>query len=133
MKPLPFDMTPLAKALDMPSTQQKQPPMKQPEPVPVQPAPSERHPSLERRVAVLPRQFSTNSGWVSTLAAEQIHALATHVLARHTEQGLRTLAVTSSLAGEGKTTVTLALAQKIPPGGPPQSACVADVIGASRR
>lgn len=105
-------MTPLAKALDMPSTRQK-PPMKKPKPVPAQRASREPRPSIERRVGVLPRRFSLNSGWISTLAAEQIHALATHVLARHSEQGLRTLAVTSSLAGEGKTTVTLALAQKL--------------------
>ena len=113
MKPLPFDMTPLAKALDMPTTQQKQAPTKKLKPAPAQPAKSEKRPSPERRTVALPQRFSLKSGWISTLAAEQIHALATHVLARHTEQGLRTLAVTSSMAGEGKTTVTLALAQKL--------------------
>ena len=35
------------------------------------------------------------------------------MVAHHTEQGLRTLAITSALAGEGKTTVSLALAEKL--------------------
>ena len=47
------------------------------------------------------------------LAQEQIHAMATHILARHAEGKLRTLAVTSALAGEGKTTMSLALAEKL--------------------
>ena len=93
----------------MPSTQKQ--PMKQP--TVSQPEKSVRSLSLGRNDVALPDHFSKTSGWVSTLAAEQIHALATHVLARHTEQGLRTLAITSSLAGEGKTTVTLALAEKL--------------------
>ncbi len=96
MKPLPFDMTPLAKALELPSTQQN----------------TETSPSLDR-VGTLPEHFATNAGWLSTLANEQIHALATHILAHHSEQGTRTLAVTSALAGEGKTTVSLALAEKL--------------------
>jgi len=47
------------------------------------------------------------------MAFEQIHALATHILARYGELGMRTLAVTSALAAEGKTTVTLALAERL--------------------
>jgi receptor protein-tyrosine kinase len=114
MKPLPFDMTPLAKALKMPSTGQPQsgsaskpPPKKKP-----QAASPKPRPSLEQ-VGVYPAHLSATAGWISTLAREQVHALATHVLARHSEQGLRTLAVTSSVAGEGKTTVTLALSEKL--------------------
>ncbi len=64
-------------------------------------------------LAVYPKHLSGAAGWLNNLAKEQIHALATHTLARHTEQGLRTLAVTSSVAGEGKTTVSLALAEKL--------------------
>jgi Mrp family chromosome partitioning ATPase len=60
-----------------------------------------------------PVHLCSGRGRLPTLAQEQIHALATHVLARHTEQGLRTLAITSALAGEGKTTVTLALAERL--------------------
>ncbi|MCI0634432.1 MAG: hypothetical protein L0206_11040, partial [Actinobacteria bacterium] len=60
----------------------------------------------------LPRRIAPN-GWLAGLAHEQIHALATHVLAHHTDHGLRTLAVTSTLAGEGKTTLSLALADKL--------------------
>ena len=74
--------------------------------------PAEPRP-LPAKVAIYPRQLARNGGWLSTLAEEQIHALATHVLARHTERGLRTLALTSALAGEGKTTLTLALAEKL--------------------
>ncbi len=101
MKPVAFDMTPLAKALEMPThTQTQETPRAEPRPLPA-------------KVAPYPRQLARNGGWLSTLAEEQIHALATHVLARHTERGLRTIAVTSALAGEGKTTLTLALAEKL--------------------
>ncbi|MHC4959720.1 MAG: CpsD/CapB family tyrosine-protein kinase, partial [Planctomycetota bacterium] len=65
------------------------------------------------RMGTYPDHLAQNAGWLSVLAEEQIHALATHVLARHTEQGYRAIAVTSALAGEGKTTVTLALAEKL--------------------
>lgn len=101
MKPVAFDMTPLAKALEMPGTMQK-PHNKQ----------LARRPDTEL-AGVYPKHLAKNAGWLSVLAQEQIHALATHVLARHTEQGLRTVAVTSALAGEGKTTLTLALAEKL--------------------
>jgi len=70
-------------------------------------------PAAELRTASYPRHLKIRGGWTARLAAEQIHALATHILARHTERNLRTLAVTSALAGEGKTTVTLALAEKL--------------------
>ena len=104
MKPVAFDMTPLAKALEMPRSL----------PTPEQPPVVEKPlaPSIDRLVDY-PGHLDTNRGWLSTLAEEQIHALATHVLARHTEQGLRTVALTSALAGEGKTTLTLALAEKL--------------------
>ena len=69
--------------------------------------------ATEPTEGVFPRHLTKGRGWVSTLAQEQIHVLATHVLARHSEQGLRTLAVTSAVAGEGKTTVTLALGEKL--------------------
>ncbi|MEM8883559.1 MAG: AAA family ATPase [Planctomycetota bacterium] len=72
-----------------------------------------QQPTTELRTASYPRHFKQHRGWTANLAQEQIHALATHILARHTEQNLRTLAVTSALAGEGKTTVTLALAEKL--------------------
>jgi len=100
MKPLPFDMTPLAKAFEMPTTQAPQ-------------SDACRVTTREARQGVFPAHISPSGGWLSSLAHEQIHALATHVLAHHTEQGLKTLAVTSALAGEGKTTVSLALAEKL--------------------
>lgn len=100
MKPLNFDMTPLAKALQM-ST-----PPKTKTTVPA------RRTHLDR-VGTYPRHIAAQNGWLSSLAREQIHALATHLLARQSERGLRTCAVTSALAGEGKTTVTLALAEKL--------------------
>ena len=99
MKPLPFDMTPLAKALDMPITMQDNT--------------TELQPATSELIATYPEHISKSAGWLSNLANEQIHALATHVLAHHSEQGLRTLAVTSPLADEGKTTLTLALAEKL--------------------
>ena len=70
-------------------------------------------PATELRTATYPRHLRAHGGWASQLAQEQIHALATHILARHTQGNLRTLAVTSALAGEGKTTVTLALGEKL--------------------
>ncbi|MHC4341227.1 MAG: CpsD/CapB family tyrosine-protein kinase [Planctomycetota bacterium] len=100
MKPVSFDMTPLARALEMPRPEKK-------------PEPAKPGPSARTRRGMFPRNFTPQAGWLSVLAAEQIHALATHVLARHTERGLRTLALTSALAGEGKTTLTLALAEKL--------------------
>lgn len=60
----------------------------------------------------LPRRIAP-TGWLATLAHEQVHALATHVLAHHADRGLRTLAITSALAGEGKTTLALALADRL--------------------
>ena len=108
MKPLPFDMTPLAKALEMPMTQPKKKTENRP-----QPTSSRQLASTDRRKGVFPPHITPSGGWLSSLASEQIHALATHVIAHHTEQGLRTLAVTSALAGEGKTTVSLALAEKL--------------------
>jgi len=70
-------------------------------------------PATQLRRALYPTHVCAGKSWAGRLADEQIHALATHVLARHTRQNLRTLAVTSALAGEGKTTATLALAQKL--------------------
>jgi capsular exopolysaccharide synthesis family protein len=96
MKPLPFDMTPFAEAIEMPTTTQKTKPTT----------------AIDRAIR-FPRHIAQNAGWLSNLANEQMHALATHVLAHHSEHGLRTLAVTSALADEGKTTVTLALAEKL--------------------
>jgi Mrp family chromosome partitioning ATPase len=97
MKPLRFDLTPFAAAVAE-------------RPAPPEP-PSAPH-KPESGVA-FPVHLCSGRGRLPTLAQEQIHALATHVLARHTEQGLRTLAITSALAGEGKTTVTLALAERL--------------------
>ena len=94
-------MTPLAKALEMPTRTQPLEPMRtEPKPLPA-------------KLAPYPRKLAGSGGWLSNLAEEQIHALATHVLARHSERGLRTVAMTSALAGEGKTTLTLALAEKL--------------------
>ena len=68
MKPLPFDMTPLAKALEMPAN-------------------SESQHSVKRRVgrdrvAIYPKHIVVNRGYASTVAQEQVHALA----ALNTEQ-----------------------------------------------
>lgn len=72
-----------------------------------------RAPAIRERKGVFPAHITPGGGWLSGLAHEQIHALATHVLAHHTDHGLRTLAMTSALAGEGKTTLSLALAEKL--------------------
>jgi Mrp family chromosome partitioning ATPase len=72
-----------------------------------------RKPALREQKGVFPSHLAPSGGWLSGLAHEQIHALATHVLAQHTDNGLRTLAVTSALAGEGKTTLSLALSEKL--------------------
>ncbi|MHC4490035.1 MAG: CpsD/CapB family tyrosine-protein kinase [Planctomycetota bacterium] len=97
MKPLPFDMTPFAEAIEMPTTTQET---------------KQTQAAIDSAIR-FPRHIAQNAGWLSNLANEQMHALATHVLAQHSEHGLRTLAVTSALADEGKTTVTLALAEKL--------------------
>jgi len=68
-------------------------------------------PSLPQ--AHLPRRFTEGSGWAADMAYEQIHALAAHVVARRGSHGMRVLAITSALAGEGKTTIALALAEKL--------------------
>lgn len=70
-------------------------------------------PRIELRTGSYPLHLKMHDGWTSQLAQEQIHALAIHILARHAENKLRTLAVTSALAGEGKTTISLALAEKL--------------------
>jgi len=106
MQPLDFNIRPLAKALDMPPTRE----------TPHENAlatETERKPALRDKQGIFPAHITRKGGWLSSLAHEQVHALATHVLAQHTEQAIRTLAVTSALAGEGKTTVTLALAEKL--------------------
>ncbi len=72
-----------------------------------------RAPAIRERKGTFPAHITPGGGWLSGLAHEQIHALATHVLAHHTDHGLRTLAMTSALAGEGKTTLSLALAEKL--------------------
>lgn len=98
MKPLRFDMTQVADALKAPEITTRD--------LPQTPA----EPEAE---AIFPQHYMRGRSWVATMAYEQIHALATHILARHGELGMRTLAITSALAGEGKTTVTLALADKL--------------------
>jgi Mrp family chromosome partitioning ATPase len=70
-------------------------------------------PAVVEQKGVFPPHIAPGGGWLSGLAHEQIHALATHVLAQHTDSGLRTLAVTSALAGEGMTTLCLALSDKL--------------------
>ena len=99
-------MTPPAKALDMPK------PRSTPQEIAVA-TETGRKPALREQKGVFPRHIAPGGGWLSGLAHEQIHALATHVMAQHTDHGLRTLAVTSALAGEGKTTLSLALAEKL--------------------
>ncbi|MGH7162936.1 MAG: CpsD/CapB family tyrosine-protein kinase [Planctomycetota bacterium] len=101
MRPLAFDVTPVAKAILAPLP-----------PLPAEAA-EERRETVARQPAQLPRHIAKATGWTSTLAHEQIHALATHALARHTEHGMKVVAVTSALAGEGKTTISLALAAKL--------------------
>jgi len=72
-----------------------------------------RKPAIREQKGIFPGHIAPSGGWLSGLAHEQIHALATHVMAQHTDHGLRTLAVTSALAGEGKTTLALALSEKL--------------------
>ncbi|MGQ0613236.1 MAG: CpsD/CapB family tyrosine-protein kinase [Planctomycetaceae bacterium] len=96
MQPITIDMTPLAKTLKIhpgaavPTT-----------------------PDRGNQVAVLPERLAKSGSWESTLAMEQIHVLATHVLARHAAKSLNTVAVTSALSSEGKTTIALCLASKL--------------------
>ncbi|MCK6460080.1 MAG: CpsD/CapB family tyrosine-protein kinase [Planctomycetes bacterium] len=101
------DMAPSAKAPEMPKTRTTQ------KPNAVTTERPSRAPAIRERKGVFPAHIAPGGGWLSGLAHEQIHALATHVLAHHTDHGLRTLAVTSALAGEGKTTLSLALSEKL--------------------
>ena len=66
-----------------------------------------------RRRIVLPRVFAAAPEWASDMAREQIRALAVHILARCGEGDFRTIAVTSALAGEGKTSVAMAVAERL--------------------
>jgi len=95
MQPVAFDLTPLAQRLE---AQRKSSAGPAASPVP--------H-------AVLPEHLTASGSWASTLALEQIHVLATHVLARYGERPFASVAITSALPGEGKTTITLALAQRL--------------------
>jgi Mrp family chromosome partitioning ATPase len=101
------DMTPQAKAPEMPKSRTT------PNPDAVTAGTPDRTPAIRDRKGVFPAHIAPGGGWLSGLAHEQIHALATHVLAHHTDHGLRTLAITSALAGEGKTTLSLALSEKL--------------------
>lgn len=112
MKPISIDITPLAKALQMPAPTTTQSPPAKAEARAETSAKTDVRKAADR-AGVYPAQLTGVRGWSGTLAQEQIHALATHVLARHVEQGMRTVAITSALAGEGKTTVTFALAEKL--------------------
>lgn len=104
------DMTPPAKALDMPQTRTSPSPSPKEKAVAAE---TTSKPALREQKGIFPGHIAPGGGWLSGLAHEQIHALATHVMAQHTDHGLRTLAVTSALAGEGKTTLSLALADKL--------------------
>ena len=99
-------MTPTAKAPEMPKT-------RAPKGSALTPETTGQKPAILEHKGVFPPHIAPGGGWLSGLAHEQIHALATHVLAQHTEAGLRTIAVTSALAGEGKTTLALALSEKL--------------------
>ncbi|HEX5136320.1 MAG TPA: CpsD/CapB family tyrosine-protein kinase [Planctomycetota bacterium] len=101
------DMTPQAKVPEMPKTRTT------PKANAVTAGAFNRAPAIHEKKGVFPAHITPGGGWLSGLAHEQIHALATHVLAHHTDQGLRTLAFTSALAGEGKTTLSLALSEKL--------------------
>jgi Mrp family chromosome partitioning ATPase len=101
------DMTPPAKALDMPPIRNNT------NKSALATETTGRAPALREHKGVFPNHITPGGGWLSSLAHEQIHALATHVIAHHAEHSLRTLAVTSALAGEGKTTLSLALAEKL--------------------
>jgi Mrp family chromosome partitioning ATPase len=100
-------MTPSAKAPEMPKIRTT------PKATAVTTDAAGRAPAIRETKGVFPAHIAPGGGWLSGLAHEQIHALATHVLAHHTDHGLRTLAVTSALAGEGKTTLSLALSEKL--------------------
>lgn len=94
MQPVAFDLEPLVRRLGVARGAASEP----------APAP---------RQANLPEHLTTSGSWASTLALEQIHVLATHVLARFGERPFASIAITSSLPGEGKTTIALALAQRL--------------------
>lgn len=100
-------MTPSAKAPEMSKSRMN------PKATAVTAGATSRVPAVQDRKGVFPAHIAPGGGWLSGLAHEQIHALATHVIAHHTDHGLRTLAITSALAGEGKTTLSLALADKL--------------------
>jgi len=117
MKPIAFDLAPGARksVASQKPDEERRPAPALPPAAPAESASTEKalaNPTREDRVGILPRSFRLDT-WASSLAQEQIHALATHVLARHSEQGMKAVALTSALAGEGKTTVTLALAEKL--------------------
>jgi succinoglycan biosynthesis transport protein ExoP len=94
MRPMAFDLEPLARRLAAARG-------------------AAPEPASAPRQAILPEHLTTSGSWASTLALEQIHVLATHLLARFGDRPFASIAVTSSLPGEGKTTIALALAQRL--------------------
>ena len=92
-----------------PSTYGMIPVAKRPEPAP---RPAAR-PYIPVRHAVLPEHLTASGSWAASAAFEPIQVLASHVLARYGDRPFATVAVTSSLPSEGKTTVALSLALRL--------------------
>ena len=73
------------------------------------PAKTEKKKKTRARKAL--QTLGSRRNWASNIAREQLQALGTHLLARRHSESFQTIAITSALAGEGKTTISLSLAQ----------------------
>ncbi|MFB3065120.1 MAG: tyrosine-protein kinase family protein [Planctomycetota bacterium] len=104
MKPISFDLAPLVQTL-RPSA-----PPEQPQPQSKRKAAPGNAP---QPLAVFPRYMPSKRGWAPTVALEQLHALTTHILVHAGQHNTRVIGVTSAVAGEGKTTITLGLAERL--------------------
>ena len=104
MKPISFDLSPLVQTLR---------PAAEPEP----PKPQSKRRAVPDKAppaqAIFPRYMPSEQGWAPTVALEQLHALTTHILVHAGQHNTRVLGITSAVAGEGKTTITLGLAERL--------------------
>lgn len=96
MEPISFDVTPLVRQLKLKDDAEISVPT-----------------TAVSKVGSFPNYLPKKGSWGAALAQEQLHALATHLLARAAHDGLHTVGITSSMAGEGKTTVSLGLAERL--------------------
>ena len=104
MKPISFDLSPLVQTL-------------RPAAEPEQPKPQSKRRTAPDEApqtqAIFPSYMPSERGWAPTVALEQLHALTTHILVHAGQHNTRVIGVTSAVAGEGKTTITLGLAERL--------------------